>query len=462
MKHPPFSPATSRPLRLLAGLALAGSLPTATAALPAPAAAALAVHVEDAQAECQADIEFALDALEEQCGHFFELKDIDWKAVRREFTKAAKQVETPEQHHLLLWRLLARLRDGHARVMQPEGQQIAVAGRSDEERVGPGLFLTRVGKRVYVKQSYSSAREVGIEPGYEVLSIDGEKPLAWLAERQAKAADELSFSTEQHAFFYTTHWGLGDVAGTRLKLEVKDEKGKKKKKTITYTDGRLYLDGPAHLPTGLNSTQDLKYGRTARGHGYIHVRRCKGDLPEQMDEALAAIGEVPGLILDFRANSGGGFDHDALLGRFVPQGQTMSFTKSIPSAGPQPYGGPLVVIVDGTVVSAGETGSGMFKEDGRAYMIGESPTAGMSSSKTTVELPSGKFALYVSIASNKSRFQQGRGIEGIGIEPHEIVEYEPKELLMGIDTQIRRAQDLLESFPQKEVPYDPADFGWQG
>jgi len=30
------------------------------------------------------------------------------------------------------------------------------------------------------------------------------------------------------------------------------------------------------------------------------------------------------------------------------------------------------------VRSAGETGSGIFKEDGRAYMIGESATAGMS------------------------------------------------------------------------------------
>ena len=39
------------------------------------------------------------------------------------------------------------------------------------------------------------------------------------------------------------------------------------------------------------------------------------------------------------------------------------------SAGPKPYGGPVVVIIDAGVRSAGETASGMFKEDGRAYEI---------------------------------------------------------------------------------------------
>ena len=41
-----------------------------------------------------------------------------------------------------------------------------------------------------------------------------------------------------------------------------------------------------------------------------------------------------------------------------------------------------------TTTRAGETGSGMFKEDHRGYMIGESPTAGMSAGKKTIALPS--------------------------------------------------------------------------
>ena len=35
------------------------------------------------QEDCQKDVAFALDALEERCGRVFELKGMDWKAVRK-------------------------------------------------------------------------------------------------------------------------------------------------------------------------------------------------------------------------------------------------------------------------------------------------------------------------------------------------------------------------------------------
>ena len=134
---------------------------------------------------------------------------------------------------------------------------------------------------------------------------------------------------------------------------------------------------------------------------------------------------------------------------------------ALKGAGPTTYGGPMIVIVDATTVSAGETTSGMFKEDGRAYMIGESATAGMSSSKETIKLPSGKFELYVSVRSNRGSFNGGRGIEGIGVPPQEFVEFDPQDLANGVDTLTKRAQDLLDKFPQKDVRYNPEDYDWQ-
>ena len=167
------------------------------------------------------------------------------------------------------------------------------------------------------------------------------------------------------------------------------------------------------------------------------------------------------LVLDFRGNSGGDFDHEALFGRFLPAGTTWQGGVRYSSAGAHPYGGPVVVIVDATVRSAGETASGMFSEDGRAYMIGESATAGMASQKTTIELPSKLFALYVSIGSNKGRYNEGKGLEGIGVIPHEIVPFDPDDLDAKVDTLIKKAEALLAKFPQKSVRYDPKDFGWK-
>lgn len=406
----------------------------------------------------ESDVAFALDAIGKQCKTLLDSKKIDWDKVEKEFKALAKKVKTDQDQLVLLTRLLARLEDGHAElqpgpkakdVKWPEDGPFGVKG----EPVGCGMFWCRVGKKIYVKNVWNAAEQVGLEVGSEVVTVDGQPAAKWLDARVAKLRDTMSFSTDHQAYFYACHWGLAQPAGSRIELEVKQPDGKSKKKTISYSKGNPTPWGPAVFPKNLAETKDLNFGLLPSGMGYVHVRRSKGDLPEQMDEALAKVGDAPGLVLDFRGNSGGSFDHEGFLGRFVPKGETLAFVNSYASAGPRPYGGRIVVIVDATVRSAGETAAGIFKEDGRAYMIGESPTAGMSSQKTTIELPSGLFALYVSVSSNKGRFNGGQGIEGIGVIPHEIVEFDPKDLAAGVDTLIRSADELLADFPAGKVPY---------
>lgn len=115
----------------------------------------------------------------------------------------------------------------------------------------------------------------------------------------------------------------------------------------------------------------------------------------------------------------------------------------------------MVVIVDAGVRSAGETVAGMFKEDGRAWMIGDTPTAGMSAQKAVVTVPSGLFSVRFAVASNKGRFNDGRGIEGIGVPPHEVTPYEAADLARGVDTQIRLAEEFLtRGLPKDRVPWE--------
>jgi len=411
----------------------------------------------------EADVAFALDAIEREAGELLRIKDVDWKAVGKEMTKAARSVETPEQHFELLVRLLARARDGHAEVRKTaRTEDVAWPTFGRGPMTGCGLFLFESKKKVYVRSTWNAAAAVGLESGMEVLKIDGVAAGKWIDERVEYWSDFVSFSTDQHARFWVCHGGLQSEADSRLKVDYKDLEGKKRKRTITYSKAALGPWGPAIFPQGLEGTDDVSYGVLETGYGYLHVRRCKSSVVDQIDQALPKLAGVPGLVLDFRANSGGGFDHAAFLGRFVPKGETLRFASTIPSAGRVVYGGPIVVIVNGLTISAGETGSGQFKEEGRAYVIGESPTAGMSSQKTTIELPSGLFSLYVSRRSNKAWYNKGRGLEGVGLIPHEIVDLDPADLAQGVDTLIRRAQELLADFPFEEVPYDPADFGWGG
>lgn len=405
----------------------------------------------DDQVDYVADMEFALDELEARCGHFFEQKDIDWKKVRKEMLKAVKDVEDDNAMWFELQRLIARLEDGHARVT-PLVEGLEWPDDTRREYTGPGLFLCQVGKKIYVKNSFGTGASARIEPGSEIIKINGKKPGKWLEERVARERELFSFSTDQQALFHTMHWGMSDTKGAKLTLKLKEPSGKKADRNLTYQDATTVPWGPAYFPPGMQGDKNVSWTTLESGFGYIHIRRCKSDLPERFDEALAALGEVPGVVLDFRANGGGGFDHDGLFGRFLEPGERFGVGKTYEHAGEAAYTGPVVTIIDGNVRSAGETAAGIFKEDGRAYMIGESPTAGMSASKQDLELPSGRFSLYFAVRSNKSRFNQGRGIEGIGVIPHEELAYDPGDLAAERDTFILRAEELLVAYPKSGFP----------
>ena len=401
---------------------------------------------------CKSDLAAAYEALEKECGRLLEAKGISLAKIRKELAKDAAAVKTTEDEWVLLTRLVARLRDGHAYVMTTEKTKELKWPLPSLEK-GPGFCWCESNGKVVVKGAWGAAAEAGLKPGMEIAKVEGKPAAKWLDARVLEISNIHSFSTPQGARYFACHWGLGGADGSMLEIEVKNPV---LKKTLARKDGGLAPLGPVFLPAGLQAIGRNSYGKLASGYGYIHLRDVPQTLPDDLDKMLEALADPPGLVLDCRANGGGGCDHDAVFGRFVPKGQTLKFEKEYASAGPRPFKGPVVVIVDAGVRSAGETVAGMLKEDGRAYMIGPEATAGMSSQKTTIDLPSGLFQLYVSVGSNKGRFNGGKGIEGIGVPPHEIVPYDPADLAAGVDTQIKRAEALLaKGFPKNAVPYHP-------
>jgi C-terminal processing protease CtpA/Prc len=395
------------------------------------------------------DVDFALKALEKECGHFFKPKGIAWGKVRKQFRRDAKKVKTDSEHWILLWRLICRLKDGHADVLQTEKTK-GLKWPDDSLEAGVAIELySPDGKAFWVLRAGGDAAKNGVKPGMRVLRIDKQAPAQWMRNRQQEFADTVPLYTPQQASACLCTVGLWGKEGSRLKLELKGKKitlGRRRKQRAPR--------GPVVPIRGLKAAGRCWYGKLPSGHGYVYLPKVDPGLPAAMDTVLAALGDAPGLILDFRGNSGGGCDHDAFMGRFVPPGSTITFGKRYASAGPNPYAGPVVVIVDAHVKSSGETLSGIFKEDGRGYMIGPSATAGMSGSKKRIELPSGLFTLYVTVRSNKARFNRGKGVEGVGVPPHEIVAYDPEDLAEGVDTLIKRAIELLDK-PLKGVPYRP-------
>jgi hypothetical protein len=435
---------------MLAALAFAGVAPPGRA----PGRRAWA---KESAPSYEQDVVFLLDELPKRAKSLLASKGVDWAKATKDLRAAARKVRADDEFVRLVGRVLARLRDGHAGIVSlaPEVEARVKEAREREANgrrwTGPRVHLLTVGKDVYVGEAFGPAAEQGVEVGMRVVAVDGVPARAWLEKTAAASRDEQGFSTDHAALYAAGHWGLAAWEGTPVSFELVDG-AERKKATITRNGGPNFAPaGPIHPPPGLKSIGRQSYGRTAGGFGYVHLRDVPDDLPQQLDTMLETIGDVPGLVLDCRANGGGGCDHEAVFGRFVPAGATW---KLYASQGARPFGGPMVVIVDAGVRSAGETVAGMFQEDGRAYVIGPEPTAGSSSQKETVEVPSRRLTVRVSVASNKGRFNGGKGIEGIGVAPTEVVPYDPAELRRGVDTQVRRAEELLaKGFPKGSVPY---------
>jgi carboxyl-terminal processing protease len=396
------------------------------------------------------DVEFLLTELEQKAGRFFQLKGIDWPTVARQFRAEVKSVTNDVQHVKLCERLVARLKDGHAGLLDVK---VAMPDEARGRRwTGPRVHLLVIGEKVFVRQAFGSATQRGIEIGMDVIRIDGLPARSWVTRRVEQLREDHGYSTDQQALYAACHWGLADWEGTKIEFDLLKDQARKTV-TITRNGGPNFAPiGPVFPPKDLKSIGRQSYGKTDGGFGYIHLRDVPADLAEQLDTMLEALAGTPGLILDFRANGGGGGDHAALFGRFIGAGKEW---RGYRSAGPKPFDGPIVVIIDAGTRSAGETFGGLFKEDGRAYMIGDGPTAGMSSSKEKITVPSGMLAAYFSVRSNMGRFNGGRGLEGLGVAPHEVVAYDPVDLRNGVDTQIRRAEAWLQrGLPKDKVPYE--------
>ncbi len=446
----------------------------ALAALTAAVVLGSALHAEDLHAEdlhakeirCagnipleprdeshEGDIAFLLDAFEEKAGELLKQKKIDWKQVRKEFTKRAKDIESDQELIVVAAELVARLQDGHAGLRDVT---VDMGGYGDGPIYSCGLDLFEFDGKWYVKRASGDALKSGIEAGWEVVKIDGEKAVKWMDAAQQRLVKTHGFSTEAAARFATGTWGLKGPDGKSVGIEFKA--GRKKKKVNLQWGSKAgggNSIGPVVFPEGLEELdREVAWTRLPSGYGYLWLGRIPSELPTFIDTAIAGLGdECTGMVLDFRSSNGGTYDRDALLGRFVPKGQVFGGEKS---AGPKPFVGHVVVLIDPSTISAAETIVGELKEDGRAYLIGPGGTHGASGTKEQVAVPSGKLAARFVIRSHKSWMNGGRGVEGIGIAPHEIVAYDPKAIAQGIDPCIARAEEILkEGPPKKDVTYVP-------
>jgi hypothetical protein len=209
----------------------------------------------------------------------------------------------------------------------------------------------------------------------------------------------------------------------------------------------LMRDGLAHVKrrvlrgTGNADARDnLLWGRTERGLGYLALMSCEGIAEDDggsadvaaitalLNRAVTDLEGVPGLIVDLRFNDGG-WDRVALeLARHFTDKVVPAFTKQpvrsglvlprqlveiTPARGCR-YTGPVAVLTSGITISAAEVGVLGLRALPNTRSFGQ-PTYGALSDELSFRLPNGWRG---TLSNEIYRSLDGQVYESVGIPPH--------------------------------------------
>jgi carboxyl-terminal processing protease len=186
--------------------------------------------------------------------------------------------------------------------------------------------------------------------------------------------------------------------------------------------------------------------------GYVRISLFSERTSQELEEILQELLEEnpSGLILDLRNNPGGVFPSAAIevTSQFLDKGTIVyeQFSDGREQAYSAQRGGlateiPLVVLVNQGTASNSEVVAGAIQDHDRGVLIGEQ-TFGKGSVQRVHELSDGS-GLHVTIALLLT--PDRRPFHGEGLTPDIVVPFAEEDFLQGVDPQLERAIEYLES-----------------
>lgn len=370
----------------------------------------------------------------------FAIKGIDWKKVGDELLPLANDVKSDADFGVLCLRMVARLEDSHAQLVPANAKVPEI----ELPRFDPGFACLIDDKDrpvVYHVDKGSPADASGVKVGMTVASVDGtpaaDAMRAWMDGQR----DFIGYSSERYLRYDAARCFFRRMKqGDAVKLEMQDLDGKPHAFELPATLGIRYLPRLPVPIEGINDSGSVEAKNLGDGIGYIYVRRIKPDLPQGLDAALKKLGDIRGLIIDVRGNSGGGFDSREAVANFVPD-EAAAADPSRPR-----YKGPIALLLDERCISAGEGWASWFVATKRAKTFG-STTAGASSRKETYTLTNGMFSVVVPVKAYTGSLD--RPIERRGLEPDVPVRCTAADLAAGKDTVLETARAYLKGLKKQ-------------
>ena len=374
------------------------------------------------------------------------LGGLDWEAARRELRPQVESAATMEQARASMSALLARLKQSHFNII-PAVSYAEMDTGGGEIQGSPGIDVRIVEGRpvVFSVAPGSGAKARGVRPGWEIVSIEGNE----IAPVLAGIRSGMSGSTMLE---------LLQVRGVTSRLD--GPVGKPVR--IGFRNGadrNVALDLDRSVPRGALA----RLGNLPPMYFWVESRRVRPAIayirfnlffePETLigtfQETVAGCAACRGLAIDLRGNPGGiGGLATGVAGWFIDKpGQQLGVMQTRDARvnfalfpRPEPFRGPLAILVDGCSASTSEIFAGGLKDLGRARIFG-TRTAGAALPSMFERLPNGDGFQYA-IASYVSA--NGRPLEGQGVIPDQEIPLARRDLAEGRDAVLDAALSWME------------------
>jgi carboxyl-terminal processing protease len=372
---------------------------------------------------------------------------LNWKDVHDRYQPQIATVEKDEEFYSLINQMLWELKVSHAYLVPPGSWALFEPLVFAKGSAGIDIRLLNGEAVITSVKPESSANKAGLRPGYVIQSIDQ------ISVEQIVKEAELIMPPPYNSrgrIARVTKAILSRIYGTpgaEVSIAYSDGGGEKREKKVVRTK----RSGAAVGPKGMFFLAvEFEARRLDNGIGYIRLNTFQPPLATQISNAIKSLGNVPGIILDLRGNSGGEIEQMPDL--FLTERALLylnrtrdSETKAFFDPVDDVYKGPLVLLIDVLSGSASEMFAACLQAIGRAVVVGERSPGSVIESDVMI-FPSGAIFMYP-VAQIST--PDGTVLEGHGVVPDIEVGLDREMLLKGIDSQLDSAIRYIEKEMQK-------------